>query len=237
MASLEENLQSVVERIGRAAASAGRDPNTITLVAVSKTVPVESIVAAARLGVANLGENRVEEAQDKIPVVAGMVPSRLTWHMIGHLQHRKVKQAVALFDIVHSVDSVALARRIDQYAAESGKLMPILLEINTSGEPAKNGFPVEPKSAVYDAAAEIIALAHVSIQGLMTMAPIVSRPDDARPYFGALRRLRDELAARFDRSAWNQLSMGMTDDFEAAIAEGATMVRIGRALFGDRPLP
>ncbi len=239
MTEIEENLRAVQERIDKAAARAGRDPKDITLVAVSKTFSPEMVLAAYGLGVGHFGENRVEEATEKIPKVDERTePGKpIRWHMVGHLQSRKVREAVPLFHWIESVDSVALARRIDSRAAAASKTMPVLLEVNVSGEASKFGLAPEPRQALYAAIQEMIALPHLEVQGLMTVAPIVSKPDDARPYFQALRELRDELRVRFTERAWPHLSMGMTDDFEIAIAEGATIVRIGRAIFGERPCP
>lgn len=233
---LERNIQLVRERIRKAAQQAGRDPNDITLVAVSKTFPVESIVAAYALGIRDFGENRVEEALGKIPQVKRAIEGAepLRWHMVGHLQHRKVKAAVGLFDMIHSVDSVALAERLNSNA-KPGERLPVLVEVNVSGEPEKYGFSPEPRRQLYAALQEMAQLASLDIRGLMTLAPIVSQPEQARPYFRVLRELRDDLRSHFPEQAWRDLSMGMTDDFEAAVAEGATLVRIGRAIFGERP--
>jgi pyridoxal phosphate enzyme (YggS family) len=154
--------------------------------------------------------------------------------LVGHLQSRKVKDALPLFDVIHSIDSVALAQKIEARAAALNKTLAILLEVNVSGEASKYGFAPAPREEFFEAVRAILALPHLDVQGLMTIAPIVAQPDAARPYFGALRELRDELRARFPDRAWQHLSMGMTDDFETAIAEGATMVRIGRAIFGER---
>ena len=241
MSDLENNLRAVQRRIADAAARAGRDPHEITLVAVSKTFPAKSILAAHALGVQHFGENRVEEAAEKIPLVMRQLPDHpatelpnITWHLVGHLQSRKVRDAAALFDFVQSVDSVHLARRLSDRAATLGKTMPIVLEVNVSGETSKYGFAPTPRDAFLSTVNEILALPNLDVQGLMTIAPIVAQPDDARPHFRALRELRDELRARFPDRAWTHLSMGMTDDFQAAIAEGATIVRIGRAIFGQR---
>lgn len=235
---LEENLRSVQQRIADAATRAQRDPGEITLVAVSKTFPAEAVRAVHALGVRHFGENRVEEASEKIPLVNANLPTTHpaapTWHLIGHLQSRKVKDAVALFDFVQAVDSVALAKRLNDRAGALGKTLPILIEVNVSGEATKFGFAVAQREFFFDAARAIIALPYLDAQGLMTMAPMVAQPDDARPYFRALRELRDELRTRFPERAWQHLSLGMTDDFTAAIAEGATIVRIGRAIFGQR---
>lgn len=235
MTDLEKNLQAIQERVANAAARAHRDPRTITLVAVSKTFPAEAILAAYALGVRHFGENRVEEAGEKIPPVNAQAQG-ITWHLIGHLQSRKVRDAVPLFDCVHSVDSVELAQRIEKRAAQIGKPMPILLEVNIAGEAAKAGFAPEPRENFFAAVRAILALPHLDAQGLMTIAPIAAHPADPRPRaaFRALRELRDALSVRFPERAWAHLSMGMTDDFEAAIAEGATIIRIGRAIFGAR---
>ncbi|MEW5718797.1 MAG: YggS family pyridoxal phosphate-dependent enzyme [Chloroflexota bacterium] len=231
---LEQNLKLVQQRIAHAAERAGREPREITLVAVSKTFSAEAILAAHALGVRHFGENRVEEAAEKIPPINRRLQTAITWHLIGHLQSRKVKDAVPLFDFIHSLDRVALAQKIENRASATEKTIPILLEVNISGEASKNGFAPEPREQFFDAVRTILTLPHLDAQGLMTIAPIVAQPDDARPHFRALRALRDELRARFPERAWQHLSMGMTDDFEAAIAEGATIVRIGRAIFGER---
>ncbi len=243
MNNLEQNLRLVDQRIADAATRAGRDPREITLVAVSKTFPADAVVAAHALGVRHFGENRVEEAGEKIPLVLRQLPNHptteppnITWHLIGHLQSRKVKDAAALFDVVQSVDSAALARRLSDRAAALGKTLAILIEVNVSGEASKSGFAPAPRDAFFDAVRDILTLPRLDAQGLMTVAPIGAHADDARPRaaFRALRELRDELRARFPDRAWKDLSMGMSDDFQAAIAEGATIVRIGRAIFGER---
>jgi PLP dependent protein len=234
LSEIEHNWRIVQQRITDAAERAGRDPHEITPVAVSKTFPVQAVLAAQALGVRHFGENRVEEAVTKIPLVSQSPNHPITWHLIGHLQSRKVKDAASLFDFIHSVDSVELAQKIENHAAALDKMLPILLEVNVSGEASKYGFAPEPREQFFDAARAILALPHLDAQGLMTVAPIATSPNDARPYFRALRILRDELRVRFPQRAWRHLSMGMTDDFEIAIAEGATMIRIGRAIFGER---
>jgi len=263
---LEINLRRVQDRIAAAARRAGRDPEEITLVAVTKTVPEERIVAAYELGLRHFGENRVEAAVPKIQEVARLLEKKtrwleetgfvgrptgepITWHMIGHLQRRKVRDAVLPFALIHSVDSVRLAQEINKRCAPLAKVMPILLEVNVSGEAAKFGFAVGEVEA---AVAEIAGLPWVKVEGLMTMAPLVDQPEQARPYFRMLRELRDRLRQRYPSAhlppyargrtgeatvgmgEWYHLSMGMTDDFEVAIEEGATLVRIGRAIFGER---
>ncbi len=234
MSSLEKNLHSVQERIRIAAERAGRDPAEITLVAITKTFAADRVMAAHALGVRDFGENRVEEAAEKIPTVARAIGAPITWHMVGHIQHRKVRDAATLFDLVHSVDTAGLAARLNTRADNLGKTLPILIEVNISGEESKYGFRPEPRHSFYAAVDEILQLAHLDVQGLMAIAPIVSEPENARPFFAGLRQLRDDLRMRFPQRAWNRLSMGMTDDFEVAIAEGATLVRIGRAIFGER---
>jgi pyridoxal phosphate enzyme (YggS family) len=234
MTSLQDNLRAVQDRIAAAAARAGRDPTEVTLVAVTKTQPPEVILEAYELGLRHYGENRVEEAEAKVDGL----PADISWHMIGHVQSRKAKRVVPLFRMVHSVDSAKLARRLDRFAQELTEPLPVLLECNVSGEASKYGFAASKwaedeaqREALLVAIEEIVALPNLRVQGLMTMAPIVSDPELARPVFARLRQLRDELAAVFRPLVWQHLSMGMTDDFEVAIEEGATLVRVGRAIF------
>jgi len=231
MVDIEANLRRVRERIAEAALRKGRRPEDITLVAVTKTIDPERILIAARLGVKHFGENRVQEALRKIPVVNQALGAPPTWHMVGHLQTNKVRKALGIFDFIHSVDSVRLAREINKRAGRESKVIPILLEVNISGEATKFGFAPEE---VEDAVREILSFPNLSVQGLMTIAPIVNDPEEARPFFRRLRELRDYLAEQFPQIDWKHLSMGMTDDFEVAIEEGATMVRLGRAIFGER---
>ncbi len=236
LATIERNLNRVRERIAAAARQAGRNPDEVRLVAVSKTFPPEAMLAAYHAGARELGENRVEEARDKIPVVNEMVAANdpLHWHLIGHLQRRKAREAVELFDLIQSVDSVRLAETLDRHAAAIGKTLPILLQVNVAGDPHKFGFAAEPRTDFFKAVAEILALPALRVSGLMTIGALVTDPEQARPFFRGLRELRDELAQRFPQTDWAELSMGMTDDFAVAIAEGATIVRIGRAIFGER---
>jgi len=235
MENLLGNIARVKERIAEAAVRAGRDPAEITLVAVTKTHPAEVVSAAAALGLSDFGENRLEEAASKMQVAAN---PDLRWHMIGHVQSRKAREAATTgFALVHSVDSLRLAERLSRFAGEARRIQPVLLEWNVSGERQKAGFTAhesENWDKLLPAVEKILALPGVRVQGLMTMAPIVSEPEAARPYFARLRELRDFLRKRFPEGDWRELSMGMTDDFEAGIAEGATLVRIGRALFGER---
>lgn len=242
MDEIARNLGRVQERIAEAALRAGRDPGQVTLVAVTKTFPVEAIVAAWQAGARHFGENRVEEGASKIPAVcAALLGVRPTWHMIGHVQSRKAQDAVAHFDVVHSVDRLKIARRLDRFALEAGRVLPVLLECNVSGEATKFGFDLHGwerdealRSAFFAAVEEALALPGLAVTGLMTMAPFVEDPQMARPVFASLRGLRDALRERFPAVGWEHLSMGMTDDFEVAVEEGATIVRIGRAIFGAR---
>jgi pyridoxal phosphate enzyme (YggS family) len=234
MSDLNINLCSVQDRIAAAARRAGRDPDEVTLVAVTKMEPPDVIQAAYDLGLRHFGENRIEEAQQKV----GDLPADISWHMIGHIQSRKARDVLSLFDWVHSVDRAKIARRLERFAADRAEPLPILLECNVSGESSKYGFAsdrwtedAEQRRTLFTAIEEIVALPHLQVQGLMTMAPIVENAEEARPVFCQLRRLRDELVTAFPQAAWRHLSMGMTDDFEVAIEEGATLVRVGRAIF------
>ena len=227
IAALASARELVIERIADAAARAGRDPADITLVAVSKTVPVERLVAADAAGLTTLGENRVQEAEAKADAVAGA-----TWHLIGPLQSNKVRRALEVFEAIESVDSVELARRIDRLASEVrlGERVPVLLQVNVDDDTAKAGLS---SAAVEEQLGEILALEHLDVRGLMTIGRLVDRPEDARPTFAGLRDFAGRLRARHP-SLGPDLSMGMSDDFEIAVEEGATVVRVGRALFGER---
>lgn len=230
-----ENLARVREQIESAARNAGRNPKEITLVAVSKTFPVESVVEAYRAGARHIGENRVEEANEKIPAVnAALADEKLAWHLIGHLQRRKARDAVRLFDMLQSVDTLKLAETLNRLAGEQRKVLPILLQVNVGNDPNKFGFDLNQRSAFLRDAEKIVALEHLKLNGLMTIGPLVASAEHARPFFRALRELRDELQKKFPQANWHELSMGMTDDYAVAIQEGATIVRIGRAIFGQR---
>ncbi|HJN41457.1 MAG: YggS family pyridoxal phosphate-dependent enzyme [Anaerolineales bacterium] len=242
--ALALSYAQVRDRAATAARRAGRVPEEITIVAVSKARPLADVEALFRLGHRNFGENRVEEGSQKaLEAAATFAPHAdpIIWNMIGHIQSRKAKTAVAAFAHIHSLDSVRLAQRLSRFAAEQGKTVPLLLECNVSAEASKHGFVAaqcasntEQWAALTEAVTRIMELPRLEIRGLMTMAPIVPKPEAARPHFRALRDLRDRLAARFPAADWEQLSMGMTDDFEVAIEEGATLLRIGRAIFGER---
>jgi pyridoxal phosphate enzyme (YggS family) len=229
--AIAANLDNVRERIHAAARKVGRSLDSVTLVAVSKTHPLEAIAAAFDHGQRDFGENRFEELWSKVDAsqytpLAGNV----RWHMIGTIQGRKTDQAVGPFVLLHSIDRLKIAQRISRDAVDVRSQMPVLLEINVSGEPSKHGFTQEELVTSFS---DLLQLAGISIQGLMTMAPIVSDPEETRPLFRELRRLRNELTA-LHRVELPHLSMGMSNDFEVAIEEGATLVRIGTAIFGAR---
>lgn len=239
---IHENIRRVQERIAEAALRVGRDPGGVTLVAVTKTVAVPMIVEGYLAGLRHLGESRPEEGAEKIPQVNKAVSGpRPTWHMVGHVQSRKAALTIAHFDVVHSVDRPKIARRLSQFAIQAGREIPILLECNISGEETKYGFAVQgwekdiaQRERFFDACDEILALPGLRVEGLMTIAPLTDDPETIRPVFASLRALRQALRERLPQSAWPHLSMGMTDDFEVAVEEGATIVRIGRAIFGPR---
>jgi pyridoxal phosphate enzyme (YggS family) len=233
--SIAENLGRVRAQIETAARRAGRSPDEITLVAVSKSFPVEAVLEAWRAGAREIGENRVEEASEKIPAVNRQVADdKIRWHLIGHLQRRKAREAIALFDVVQSVDTLRLAETMNRHAAAAGKQVPILLQVNIANDPQKFGFAPEPRAVFLREVEKITALPNLRVQGLMTIGPLVAAAEQARPSFRALRLLRDELVRQFPNAEWQELSMGMTDDYAVAIEEGATIVRIGRAIFGQR---
>jgi pyridoxal phosphate enzyme (YggS family) len=227
--SVEGRIAQVWARIRAAALRAGREPQTITLIAVTKTVPVERIAAALVAGMRDLGENRVQEAALKRPALAQYPGAR--WHLIGRLQRNKVARAAEIFDVVHSVDSLELAGRIARYWGEGGRVVEAFVEVNVSGEPTKAGFtPAEMRVQ----AEQLASLSQIRWRGLMTIAPQGADPAALRSVFQATRKLHCAVAPMFDPLTWNALSMGMSDDFELAIEEGATHVRVGRAIFGER---
>lgn len=226
--TIAANIAVINERIARAAARAGSDPESIRLMAVSKTVEPERIRMALEAGITLLGENYVQEAREKIPSIGRAAQ----WHMIGHLQTNKVKYVVNLFDWVHSVDRPELAQELNKRALQNDRRLNVLIEVNVSGEASKSG--IAPQQAT-GLARLISTLPGLKLQGLMTMPPYPDNPEDSRPYFVALRNLRDEIRkAAIPGISMDELSMGMTDDFEIAIEEGATIVRVGRAIFGER---
>lgn len=226
---LKTRIAQIQNRIAAAAENCGRSPDDVKLVAVSKTKPASSIRLALDAGLTLFGENYIQEAREKVNDLAA-TPAR--WHFIGHLQSNKAKYAVKLFDLIHSVDSPKLARELNKQAAKIGKLQPVLLQVNISREATKTGAFRE--NAV-DLATQIGSLENLSLQGLMTMPPFFDNPEKARPYFQELRVLRDHIRSlAIPGTTMDELSMGMTGDFEAAIEEGATLVRIGTAIFGER---
>lgn len=231
--SMAERVAAVQARIMAAARRADRDPSTVTLVAVSKTQPPEIVAAAWRVGLRVFGENRVEEAAPKAQALAKLpgADGAMTWHMVGHVQSRKAEDVLPWAAMVHSVESEKLAHRLSRACVEAGRTLAVLLEVNISGEASKYG--LSPGS-VEAAAQSVAALPGLRLEGLMTMAPVVPDPEEARPVFAGLREIRDALARRRPELDLHHLSMGMTDDFEVAIEEGATLVRIGRAIFGER---
>lgn len=233
--SIEQNVADVLERIAAAARRAGRSPHDVTVVTVAKTFPPEAVIAAHAAGLTVFGENRVQEARYKIPAVARAIgEGAVSWHMVGHLQRNKAKRAVKLFDLIHAVDSVRLTEELEKRCARRDKQMAVLLDINISGEASKYGLSPEDESQLEAVVEAVLASPHLVLQGLMGMAPFADDPEEARPYFRRLRRLHDELAGRYPSADWRHLSMGMTDDFKVAVEEGATLVRIGRAIFGER---
>ena len=221
-----ENLNSIRQRIAAACARAGRDESSVTLLAVSKTHPPEAIRAAVDAGQIFFGENKIQEAKAKIP----LSPSRARWQFIGHLQSNKVRDAVELFEMIQGVDSLAIAREISKRAEQAAKTMPILLEVNVAGEASKFGYKPEQLLAELN---ELNALPRIEVHGLMAIPPFTPLAEKSRPYFQRLRQLKVQAEAVLG-APLPQLSMGMSGDFEVAIAEGATIVRVGSALFGER---
>jgi PLP dependent protein len=218
--AIEINLEKVGQRLAVACQRAGRASSEVTLIAVSKTVGAPEMLEAYHFGIRHFGENRVQEAEMKWPMLGLLEPAPVR-HLIGHLQSNKIKAALKNFDIIHSIDSVTLAESINRRIV---RRFPILMEINVSGEASKSGFKVDEIEQAHE---KIQALKNLEVKGLMTVAPACSKPEEVRPIFRRLRQLRDKIGVL-------ELSMGMTDDFEVAIEEGATMIRVGRAIFGER---
>ena len=243
MDAIARNLKTIQDTIAAACDRARRDPAGVTLVAVSKLRSPETILAAADAGVQHFGENRVEEAQEKLPKIADLIVAQtmaqvLTWHMVGHVQSRKARHIPALFDMVHSVDNIKLAEKLSRLASARQPL-DVLLQMNISGEESKDGFPaanwqtdVEVREQLWSQTKFVLKLPGLRVRGLMTMAPIVTDMEQIRPVFASLTALRNAFSESF-AIALPELSMGMTDDYPVAVEEGATMVRIGRALFGE----
>jgi len=225
-AAISENLSKVLSATSESARQAGRSADSVSLIAVSKTHPVEVIQEAVDAGQLIFGENRIQEAQPKITAL----PAKLHWHLIGHLQSNKVRLALPLFELIHGVDSLELLAHIDRVAGDLGLFPQVLLQVNVAGEASKFGFTPGKLLGLVE---EIVKFDRVQIEGLMTIPPLAPAPEHSRRYFAALRELRDKLATEC-RFPLPQLSMGMSNDFRVAIEEGATMVRVGTAIFGDR---
>lgn len=227
--TIAANLAAVRSCIERAAREAGRDPASVQLVAVSKTFGMEHVRAAAAAGQRDFGENRVQEALSKVEAAA---PLGLRWHLIGHLQGNKARKTIGRFTMVQSIDGVELLRRLDGAAREQGATVDILIQVDLAGEPTKYGLPPDELDLVLD---EAVACRGARLRGLMLLPPYFENPEATRPFFRRLRELRDELVrAGRPAEALSELSMGMSHDFEVAIAEGATIVRVGTAIFGRR---
>ena len=226
---MKKRLQNIHERIHKTATDCGRDSETIRLVAVSKTIPSNRVKEAIDAGVTILGENYIQEAREKINVLSSYAVS---WHFIGHLQSNKAKYAVKLFDLIHAIDSLKLARELDKQAKKISKIQQVLIQVNIGEESSKSGVYKQDTIELIEA---ISLLENLSVKGLMTMPPFFNAPEKVRPFFADLRTLRDHIKnANITNITMDELSMGMTGDFEAAIEEGATLVRIGTAIFGKR---
>ena len=227
-----ERLASVRARMAAAAQRAGRDPREVTLVGVSKRMPAASVAEAARAGLRCVGENYVQEAREKRAALADCAEAQgLRWHLIGNLQRNKARDAVALFDVIETLDRAELAQELERRAAAAGRTLEVLLQVNVSGEPQKAGAQPEAVAALLAACA---GLPHLRVTGLMTVPEVADDAEATRPCFARLRALRDALRGESDAESLRELSMGMSTDFEVAIEEGATLVRVGTALFGPR---
>jgi pyridoxal phosphate enzyme (YggS family) len=233
---IEQRLDKIKQRIVRAAFSSGRSSDEISLLVVSKSQPVEVIEAAISAGVRRFGENYPEETLSKILALPGQ--AGIEWHMIGHLQSRKARIVADHFHTLHSLDSLSLAEKLDRLLAERGKTMPVLLEFNVGGEESKFGWPAWEEARweeLLPTLSKILGMDHLQITGLMTMPPLSENIEEARPFFQKLRKLRDYFVSVFPGVKFAELSMGTSADFEIAIEEGATIIRVGRAILGDRP--
>ncbi|MBI5702999.1 MAG: YggS family pyridoxal phosphate-dependent enzyme [Chloroflexota bacterium] len=236
-ASIRERYHFTLEQIASAARRSGRSPEDVRLVVVTKSQPLEVVQAAIEAGVRILGENYPEEGVTKIQSIPPQ--SGVEWHMIGHVQSRKARLVAEHFALLHSLDSLKLAQRLDRFAAEQNRLLPVLLEFNVGGEESKSGWNASDES-LWDAflpdVEAIVDLPHLRVQGLMTMPPLTADPNDARRFFQRLRRLRDHLASLFPQADWHELSMGTSADYPVAVEEGATLVRVGTAIVGARKI-
>lgn len=235
VSSIRENYQSTLDQIATAARRSNRDPNEIRLVVVTKSQPIEVVQAAIEAGIHILGENYPEEGVMKIQSIAEQ--SGVEWHMIGHVQSRKARLVVDHFALLHSLDSLKLAQRLNRFAAEGNRVLPVLLEFNVGGEESKSGWDASDESqwnAFIPEIAALLDLSHLRVHGLMTMPPFEIDPEAARRYFIRLRSLRDYLATQFPAADWHELSMGTSTDYRVAVEEGATLVRVGTAIVGAR---
>lgn len=239
MTHIHDNIRQIEALIADACGRANRSPQTVTLLAVSKQQSVADVLTALDCGIRHFGENRLEEAVEKIAAVNSQAPYRPTWHMIGTIQSRKAKLTLPLFDVIQTVDRLKLAEKLSELASASQRIVPIMLEVNISGEASKQGFNAyqwqtrpELKAVLWQELEAILALPNLEIRGLMTMAPHYEDAERTRPVFAALAELREVLRQRFN-SPLPDLSMGMSNDFPIAIEEGATIVRIGRAIFAN----
>jgi pyridoxal phosphate enzyme (YggS family) len=227
-----ERLQAVRDRIAAACARSGRAPSDVTLVGISKTHPADAVREAFAAGLRDFGENRVQEAEGKADALADLRADGLRWHLVGHLQANKARKAGALFDVVHSVDDASLGAKLDRAAAERGRVLPVLVQVDLAGEATKFGLE---ESGLFATLESLRALASLRVEGLMVLPPYLDDPEATRPFFRRLRALRDQAVSR--GLCGGQLSMGMSHDFEVAIEEGATLVRVGTAIFGERGGP
>jgi PLP dependent protein len=232
--SIRERYLLTLEHIASAARSVNRNPDEVKLVVVTKTQPVEIVQAVVEAGARILGENYPEEGVMKIQFMAGQIG--LEWHMIGHVQSRKAKLVAEHFNLMHSLDSLKLAARLDRFAGELGRRLPVLLEFNVGGEESKSGWHVDDTKLdmLIPEIEALLALSHLQMRGLMTMPPLGEEAESARLYFQKLVRMRDMLAKRFPGTDWSVLSMGTSNDYEMAVQEGATIVRVGTAIVGSR---
>jgi PLP dependent protein len=231
---IRERYERVLAQIETASVGAGRDPNAVRLVVVSKSQPLAVVQAAIQAGITRLGENYAEEAVEKI---AALPQSGVEWHMIGHVQSRKADLISSHFTMLHSLDGLKLATRLDRYCGEQDRVLPVLLEFNVSGEESKFGLPAWEESRWPNLEPEleaILALPHLKVSGLMTMPPFFEDPEQSRPYFKRLHSLQEFLAGRYPQAQWAELSMGTSADYRTAIQEGATYVRVGQAVLGPR---
>ncbi len=225
-----QNISEIYKRVSHAAMRAGRDPQEVKVMAVTKTVGPELVLEAVEAGIRLIGENYVQEAEKKAEALKGKLPETVSWHLIGHLQKNKVKKAVNLFDVIESLDSIELAERINRMAKDLGKFQRVLVQVKLADEATKSGIPEDRVQELLDAVSQ---MEHLRVEGLMLLPPFFEDPEKTRPFFRRLRQLRDQLHEK-GYTFLKELSMGMSHDYEVAVEEGATVVRIGTAIFGPR---